>query len=255
MVLVQVATLVAPHYVWKVVFRAKFESFLSHVAKVEILREKSTGKYRYHNYTIVKYLQREFGDSHSISTFYCLKLMLQIAIVLGCFGANIYVLEGITVSDITLSYITLSDITKSDIKFKCNDDDQLFDNELFNNVTCVYPRKDEINILMRINYVLLVIALLMLIIGLFWFFCWNHSKMKNEDIANFCYNSCIDPQYCYNLPRRCNFPLGCLQMSDDFTLLLASLHYGYRRVFRTIIIERKIRKKFRKHSKKLYKGN
>lgn len=67
--LLQAASLVIPHYGWKIVFSAQFESFLSHAAKVEILREKSTGKYPYHNYTIVKYLQREFSDSWWILFF------------------------------------------------------------------------------------------------------------------------------------------------------------------------------------------
>ena len=232
-ILVQVTLLIAPHYGWKVLFSAKLESFLNHAAKVEILREKNTGKYPYHNYTIVKYLQREFGDSKSILACYFLKLVGQIAIIIFCFALNVYVFE---------------DITKMDITFECKDDDQLFDNELFANVTCVYPRKDEINVLVGMDYFLLLFALLMLLIGGCWLLIGNHSQKDNRIIADFCYNSCIDPQYCYNLPG-CNSKFGWLQMRNDFTLLLASLHSGYKRVVRTIIIEEKISQKFSEGNK------
>ena len=232
-VLLQATSLVIPHYGWKVVFSAQFESFLSHAAKMEILREKYTGKYPYHNYAIVKYLQREFSDSLSILFFYVLKLLLQIGVVITCFIINSNVFE---------------DITKMDITFKCKDDNQLFDNDtkLFDNVTCVYPRKVVINFLVGIDYFLISIASLMLIISSFWLAFWNHSRTDNDTIADFCYNSCTDPRYCYNLPKGCNIPIGCFQMRNDFNLLLASLHSGYRRVFRTILIEDIISKKFSK---------
>ena len=241
-VLLQATSLAIPHYGWKVAFSAQFESFLSHAAKVEILREKNTGKYPYHNYTIVKYLRREFSDSYSILIFYFIKLLFQFGIVIACFIINCLVFE---------------DINKTDITFNCKNDHQLLNNdtELFENVTCVYPRKVVINFLVGVDYFLISIASLMLIISFYWLTCWNHSRKYNATIADFCYNSCIDPQYCYNLPKRCNFPFGCLQMRNDFTLLLASLHYGYRRVFRTIIIERNIFKKFRKDSKELDQSN
>ena len=241
-VLLQAVSLVIPHYSWKVIFSAQFESFLSHAAKVEILREKNTGKYPYHNYTIVKYLRREFSNSYCILIFYYIKLVLQIAAVITCFIINSDMFE---------------DITKKDITFKCYNDHRLCDNDtkLFDNVTCVYPTKVVINFLVGIDYFLISIASLMLIINLYWLVFWNHSRKDNVTIADFCYNTCIDPQYCYNLPKRCNPPFGCVQMRNDFTLLLASLHYGYRRVFRTIIIEDKIFKKFSKHSKKLDQGN
>ena len=241
-ILLQAVSLVIPHYGWKAVFSAQFESFLSHAAKVEILREKNTGKYPYHNYTIVKYLRREFSDSYSILIFYFIKLLFQFGVVIACFIINCLVFE---------------DITKTDITFNCKNDHQLLNNgtELFDNVTCVYPRKVVINFLVGVDYFLISIASLMLIISFYWLTCWNHSRKYNATIADFCYNSCIDPQYCYNLPKRCNFPFGCLQMRNDFTLLLASLHYGYRRVFRTIIIEEKIFKKFSKHLKNSDQGN
>ena len=239
----QSVLLFVPHYAWKVIFSAKIESFLSHAAKVEILREKNTGKYPYHNYTIVKYLRREFSDSYSFSLFYILKLALQIIFVICSFVINIYVFQNISNVDIT---------------FECKDEDQLFcqmfDNHWLNNVTCVYPSKVVLHCLVWIDYVLIASAFVMLICGLRWALC-KHSQGHNDTIADFCYNSCIDPQYCYKLSKRSNLQTGCFKLRDDFTFLLASLHSGYRRVFKTIIIEDIISREFSKDSKKLTEGN
>ena len=54
--------LVLPHYFWKVYFSTDFDSFFSHVARIEILREGNTRKYPNQNYRIVNYLQKEFGN-------------------------------------------------------------------------------------------------------------------------------------------------------------------------------------------------
>ena len=251
-VLSQSALLLAPHYAWKVIISAKFESFLSHAAKVEILREKNTGKYPYHNYTIVKYLRREFSDSYNFSLSYIFKLVVQITSVIASFAINIYVFENISDMDIT---------------FKCKDEDQLFcqlfDNVTMlnvnnvnkvNNVTCVYPSKVVINVLVWIDYVLIALAFVMLIYGLRWA-SRNHSQKHNGTIADFCYSSCIDPQYCYKLSKGSNFLRGCFKIRDDFTFLLASLHSGYRRVFRTILIEDIISRKFSERSQQFVQGN
>ena len=163
-VLSQSALLFAPHYGWKAIFSAKIESFLSHAAKVQILREKDTRKYPYHNYTIVKYLRREFSDSYSISFLYFLKLALQIVSVISFFILNVHLFR---------------DINNKDITFMCKDEDQMFDklfeNESLDSVTCTYPRKTLISVLVWIDYVLLVLAGIMVGYGLIWVLR-NHSK-------------------------------------------------------------------------------
>ena len=50
--------LVLPHYLWKVYVNTEFDSFFSHLAKVEIFREGNTRKYPHQNYRIVNYLRR-----------------------------------------------------------------------------------------------------------------------------------------------------------------------------------------------------
>ena len=134
------------------------------------------------------------------------------------------------------------DITNMDITFECKNDSQVFDNLLLNNqsfgdsLTCVYPRKYIIIILVWIDYILIFVAAFMLSIALVWFVLCNHSRKDNEAIADICYNFCIDPRYYYNLPGKWNF-IRFLEMKNDFTFLIASLNSGAKRVFNTVLIE------------------
>lgn len=232
--LLQAALLVAPHYGWKVLSRAQYESFLTHAARVEILRESNTGEYRHHNYNIVKYLQREFSGSYFISGFYILKLFVQMILV---------------VTYIIVNGAVFGTLTDMDITFECKDDNQLFEN-----VTCVYPRKVIFNAVIGIDYTLIAIAFIILIFGLCWWPFWNYSKKYDDNIANFCYNCCINPRYCYKPPNGSKCLIGRFKIRDDFTFLLASLHSGLRRVFRTILIEDIITENFCKPSPRLVLG-
>ena len=214
MLVLQATFLIIPHYVWKAVNSAEFESFFSHAAEVKILRKVNTGKYPHKNYTIVNYLQREFEDSYLILGSYVLKLVVQLVFVLAMLAVNVNVLGG----------------TSKDITFECNDD-----NQIFGNVTCAYPRMLFNDVLLGIDYFLLVVAVIMLVIGFHWLLFWNHSTKDNKEIATFCFESCIDAQYYYK--RFQKFPRGWCQMKNDFSFLIASLHSGLKRVFRTIQIE------------------
>ena len=231
----QAALLVAPHYFWQVVFSARFESFLSHAAKVNILRESNTGKYPHHNYTIVKYLRREFHTSHIILGLYIVKLVTQLFIVFGYFVVNRIVFENITNMDITFECKddnqVFDNLLLDNQSCECKDDNQVFDNQSFGDaLTCVYPRKYIINSLVWIDYILIFIALIMLLIGLFWWAFFNHSQKDNETIADTCCNFSIDPRYYYNLPKKCNCT-RFFEMKNDFTFLIASLNSGIKRVF------------------------
>ena len=232
MLVLQATLLIVPHYVWKACLSAEFGSFFSHVARVDILRKVNTGKYPYKNYTIVNYLQREFGDSKFILVNYGIKLFAQIIVV----GSVLTVIGNV-----------LGEPSKG-ITFECSDDD----NQIFDNVMCAYPRLLFSNVLLGIDYGLLALAVIMLAIGLYWVFFWNHStNQDNDEIAKFCYKSCIDAQYGYKSPKGCNkFSIGWCRMRSDFSFLIASLHSGLQRVFRTIQIEDLI---FKQYSEALQK--
>ena len=245
----QVVLLVAPHYFWQVIVSSRFDSFLNHAAKVNILRESNTGKYPHHNYTIVNYLKREFVNSRFILISYAVKLFIQFFIVVGCIFANTQL---------------FTNITNMDISFECKIDNQVFDNPVFDNLTlenqgfenmtCVYPRKFIIITLVWIDYTMIVTALIMLIIAFIWLALYNQSKKDNKTITDICYNSCIDPRYYYSLPKK-RICTKCLEMKDDFTFLLASLDSGIKRVFNTVLIEEMMFRKLKGHARKFDQGN
>ena len=220
------AALVAPHYIWRVQFSAQIDCFFRHVSRIETLRDRDTGKYPPNNYNIVNNLQREFSDKKTILKSYIAKLVLQFLVILISFATNWYIFGNID----------------SNITFDCYDDDEI--NQSFGNVTCAFPRKLFINVLQVTDYCLLVVAVMILTCGLLWTFLYNHS-IEDDKIAEFCYNSGIDPKYYYYKPLK-KWLKWC-RMENDFMFLLASLlatDTAVRRVFKAILIEDTIFEKF-----------
>ena len=217
------AALVIPHYLWKVVFSAQFDSFFSHAAKVETLRDIKTGEYPYKNYTIVDYLQKEFDDRKAILKTYVIKLISQFLLMLISIAVNVTVFNDINFN----------------VTFDCNDDGER--SQLFGNVTCAYPRKIFINVLQVADYILLAVAVIVLAFSLFWCLFYNHCTQNK--IADFCYHSCIDAKY-YKPPRT---RLSCRQLKNDLSFLLALLsatNTGLGGIFKKILVENVICRKF-----------
>ena len=220
------AALVVPHYLWKFYFSAKFNCFSRLVSKLETLRDRNTGKYPCKNYHIVEYLKTKFADKKFILTSYITKLVLQFILILILVAFNWYIFRGID----------------STITFECYDDNEI--SQLFGNITCAYPQKRFINVLQVADYCLLGVAIIMIIIGLFWSLLYNHS-IEDKKVANFCYDSGVDSKYYYH--RKLKKRLKCCQMKDDFMFLLAALlttDSGFRQVFKDILIEEIILEKF-----------
>ena len=227
---IHAAALTTPHYLWKAFFSAQFESFFSHADKVETLREGNAGKYPRKNYIIADYLQREFGNRKIILTGYIAKLTLQLFLVLIALAVNAAVFTDINF----------------DITFECYDNNER--SQLFGNVTCAYPRKLFINVLQVADYLILVVAVMVLGFSLYWSLLYNHST--EDEIAQFCYDSSIDAKFYKPSKKR----LSWHQKKDDFKFLLASLlatNSGLRRVFKTILIENMISQKFSAHLESL----
>ena len=226
--MLHVAALVVPHYLWKVFFSAQIECFFSQVDKLKTLHDRDTEKYPQMNHDIVVYLKREFGDRKAIFKSYIVKLFLQFLLISTSLAVNMCIFH-----------------IDSDITFECYDDNE--DSQLFGNVTCAYPRKLFINVLQVSDYCLLSVAIIIVTIALFWNFMYNHSESTEDDkIAQFCYDSGINPKYCSYLTSK--KMIRCCQMDNDFKFLLASLlatHSGLRRVFKAILIEDTILLKFR----------
>ena len=234
----QAASLIVPHHLWKTFFSTLFDSFFIHAARVQILRERNTGQYPIKNYTIVHYLHREFACRWCILRFYYIKLFVQLLFVVGMIYIN------------TIWFTKLN----NDITFECSNDKQVF-----SNVTCVNPRRPFIIIILNIDHVLLyLVAALIILVGIVRCFVGCCVSTENyEKTANICYKSCIDPQYYYKPSLKSS--ICWIQINNDFEFLLALLHFGLGRVFKTILIENEIYKQAVKDlenlPQRLRKGN
>ena len=202
------AVLIVPYYLWTIAFSAKFDTFWSYAAKVETIGEEGVEDVPHKNYTVVKHLQTEFSNSKKILISYAVRLLLQFALVVASLAVNVTVFR---------------DINKT-ITFECSDD--LESNQLFGNVTCAYPKKLYTNVLQIVDYLLLVVAMVVLGYGLRWCLWFNHSTQN--DIAQFCYESAIDAKYftyCTSSKTSlsqnrikmilCSYLLGCLKPTVD----------------------------------------
>lgn len=234
---IHATALVIPHYLWRGVFSAQFDSFFIHAAKIETLREADTGKYPQMNFSIVDYLKREFGDTKVIFTVYVAKLILQFLLVL---------------ISLVVNAVVFIDID-SNIMFECSDDKE--GNHVFGNVTCVYPKKLFINVLEVFDYILLVAAMILICFGLYWCLLYDHNYSSEENIAKFCYDSCISAKY-YKKPLKAFLSCNWYQIKNDFDFLLASLlatNSGHRGVFKVMLVENLISKSLYRHMELLAK--
>ena len=217
--------LIVPHYLWKVSVSAQFDTFFSYATKIETLIEEDTGKYPLKNYSIANNLQREFGgDRKFIFIFYIAKLILQLLVVFILISMNI---------------VLFADIN-TNITFQCSEDDE--GSQLFDNVTCAYPKKLYINVLQVFDYILLGVAVMVLTFGVCWCLLYNH-PLAADKIAKFCYESSIDAMH-YEPSKN---HLGWFQMKNDLGFLLASLsatNSGRGRIFKNVFVENINSRKF-----------
>ena len=218
------AALVIPHYLWRVIFSAKLEFFFSHAAKIETLRN-IYGEIPKVNFKIAEFLKKEFDNKVAILKAYVAKLFLQLLLVLNLIAINVTLLN----KNINFS-----------IAFDCNDNDER--SQLFGNVTCAYPRKIFIDAIQVADNIILVLAMFVLVYGLFWCLFYNNCSNKDQ-IAQFCYDSCTGQKH-YRSPK---ISLGFHQLKDDLDFLLTLLsrtNTGLGRVFKKILVKCIIYKKF-----------
>ena len=211
------AALIVPHYLWKAIVSAQFDTFFSHAAKIETLSIEDTGKYPPKNYAIANYLQKEFGDRSVIFKMYVTKIISQLFLV---------------VILIIVNTVIFAD-TNTNITFQCYEDDE--GSQLFGNVTCAYPKKLYFNVLQVFDYILLGVAVMVLGFGLWWCLLYNHPLAEHK-VAVFCYQSSLDAKY-YKPSKKL---LGWCQMKNDLEFLLASLsatNSGLSGVSKTTFIE------------------
>ena len=221
---IQATALFIPHYLWKVLFSAKFDSFFSHATKLDTLCDRDTGECLRNNYSIVDYLWKEFRKQNIILIMYVTKLLLQFLLMLTFLVLNIVIFTDINFN----------------ITFECYDDNER--SQLFGNVTCAYPKKLLINVLQVADYLLLSVAMMVLGVGLCWCVLFNHSS--EDKTAQFCYDSCIDAEYYKSSKPQLSWNK---KLKNDFKFLvdlLLATNAGLGRLLNSLQIKKIISQKF-----------
>lgn len=228
---IQGLLLVAFHVAWKIIVRARIDSYFSHVATMETLRERRTGNYPDNNFDIVEYLQRQFGGKKFIVHFYLLKLVIQGLVI---------------ITAIVVNAIVFKDY---DITFECEDyrDSQ---DSLFENVTCSYSKFQYLSFLSIVDYCLLGLSLLVYVWAFYICLFKANVDLGHKCIAEFSYQSGIDGEFystsVWPLYRGHRF----LPIYDDMNILLSMLfstNAGLGKLFKNVQIESDISDLFNSH--------
>jgi len=171
--IIQGLILLAPHYFWKIVYGGEMDSFFQQAGDLA-LRDSRTGKYPEENFDAMKYIVKEFKGKKKMLVTYCIKLAVQLVLIVAAIIINVFLFDDF------------------ETKFKC---DNINAELQFHNVTCSYAKLNFINILKGTDYVLLVLAFLALLWGLFYCFVQNHPELQHSKFAQFCFDLCMNSRY------------------------------------------------------------
>ena len=177
-ILVHGLLLIAPHYIWSAVFKGDFDSFFAVTRKLDRLRDRSTGEYNPTNFDRVEKLEIEFGGRRrKIFLFYIAKLVLQLCV---CFGS--YLFSAAFFINFASVFDCPRDFSVSNIPNKW---------PLNTTIPCIYTSLRILSLIRYADYILLGLAVLLIILALFWCVIRHTKELGHKDIANFVFQSCL----------------------------------------------------------------
>lgn len=233
-IILQGILLVAPHYLWSALFGGQFDFFFDLVRQLDRLRDSNTGEYRPKNFDVVKKLEKEFPKAWKqlgIFQLYILKLLLQLIVAL---------------SSLILNPVLFPQ-SNFNFNFECPKD---FDNAtapmgwlLPSSVQCVYPSFRVFSRIQIANYLLLILAVIIAVCGLFWCFKRHTNALGYKEIALFAFTSCLRPDE-YVFKPFINSPFSP-RIGNDLDFLLTRLFRadsGHGQVFKDLQIHKELKR-------------
>ena len=182
--------ILAPHYIWLNLFGANLDFFFLHVSQLARKREPKTGDYPENNYVISKQLEDAFTSGYRSNWMYKLylfKLAIQVFVSSVGFALVLWL------------------FTDFDDTFRCpkkERDTQKEDWPLPNeHVVCVFTSLRLLHKIWIIYLVLLAVAILCLIVAMFWLLKDHLTELGTEDHARFSFHSGL-PLHHYVPPLR-----------------------------------------------------
>ncbi|XP_065895303.1 uncharacterized protein [Dysidea avara] len=233
--------LLSSHYGWKVLLSARIDFFFTHVAELESMRDRSTGKYPDKNFDVVEYMYKELNGKSVVVRSYLFKLVFQFAVVILAIVFNAKIFD------------------EFEHKFNC-DINNTSEEVSFQNITCVFSKLHFLFFLSIFDYVFLGLSIIFLLWG-FGSCIYNHSDLQHKDVAIYCYELCINSQdymsnsryYKNDYSAKCKKilqPLRWFTCNDDHNFLLLLLfasNAGLGKVFRSMQIANDISHMFNSH--------
>lgn len=177
-ILVHGILLIAPHFIWSAVFKGDFDSFFAVTRKLDRLRDRNTGEYSSKNFDRVEKLELEFGGKRrKIFLLYIGKLLLQLAV---CVGSYIFSIAFFI--NFSFAFDCPQDLSQDNIPEKW---------PLNITIPCVYTSLRVLSLVRYADYILLALAIILILLGLFWCLIRHTKELGHKDIANFVFQSCL----------------------------------------------------------------
>lgn len=226
-ILAQGLLLVLPHFFWRNVFAGDFNSFTATILKIDRLHNYNYVEFSRKSYDLLQNLEHEFSTKRVIIG-YLLKLIGQIVICVFSiiFSATVF-----------RNYLFSFDC---DVNIPLG---HVSGNQQLNaTIPCVYTNLRTLSIIRYIDYVLVVIAMVLLLCGLIWFFKRHTKELGIEEVVTFTFESFLPPSRYIFPSLSCNtlFRPRILCDLDFFVMKLfrEDPHHGY--VLRAIRIQKSL---------------
>ena len=233
-IILQGILLIAPHYLWSALFSGQFDFFYDLVRQLDRLRDSDTGEYRPKNFDVVRKLEKEFlktWKQFGIFQLYVLKLVLQLIVAFSSLVLNLVIFPQ----------------SNFEFIFECPKD---FDNSsvpqgwsLPSSIQCVYASFRVFSRIQIANYLLLVLAVIIVGCGLFWCFKRHMNALGYKEIALFAFASCLRPdEYIFKAFLKSPFSP---RIGNDLDFLLTRLFRadsGHGQVFKDLQIHKELKR-------------
>ena len=228
--------LLAPHRLWKALFKGSVGSFFELVNGLDRLRNVTTGKYSERNFEIVSKLHHEHKKGTTMFRVYYAKLLLQLIISLLTLFMGVWYFDDFSPN------------------FTCPDNSSrsLWPLDMAN-VTCVYTSLRFLSVVRIVDMVFVGFTIPFILYGIGWCFTAHTRELGYARIADFVANSCFLSEHLNPMPLFSSF-ISCLRISNDLDFLLMRLFRmdtGHGQVFREIQIENELARLIKQNSELL----
>ena len=170
-----------PHYLWLNQYGGNFDYFFQLAAKLDRLREESSGDFCKGNALILEQLEMAFTDEKGIFRLYCVKLLIQLAFSsLGLIAMVAYF------TDFNANFVCPRRLKETLAPSWPLPGDQ---------VVCVFTSLHLLSLIRIADIILTCLSVLGLGLSLIWCCCVHATELGSEEIAKISFECSLQPDY------------------------------------------------------------